>query len=91
MGANWKDEHKIDGYYYLSDYKKTRLPHGLCRVIAQVLIILRRNDGWELLQGMFGVFMDEDGWLVLCSGRGLHKAFANPLLHLGDCLRTLCH
>ena len=46
---------------YLSNYEEVGLPHGLCGVVSQVLIILYRNDRRDLLQGMLRVFKEEDG------------------------------
>ena len=85
------DGQKVDEYGYLSDGKKSRLPHCFREVIAQVLIILRHYNGRELLQGIFGVFAKEDGWLLLTSKQSLHEAFASSMLHWGDRLYTLSH
>ena len=85
------DEQKVDRHGYLSDGKKSRLPHYLCGVITQVLIVLRRHDGRNLLQGMLGVFAEEDGWFLLINRRSLHEAFTSLMLHRGDRLYTLSH
>ena len=50
------DREKANGHDYLSNGKKSQLPHCLRGVITQVLIVLQRHDGRNLLQGMFGVF-----------------------------------
>ena len=78
------DGHKDDESDYLSNCKKTRLPHGLHGVISQILVILSRNDRRNLLQGMFTVFTEEDGRLLLDGRRSLHEAFACPMLYRGD-------
>ena len=78
------NEHKDDESDYLSNCKKTRLPHGLCGVVSQILVILSRNDRRDLLQGMFRVFIEGDGRLLLDGGRSLHEAFAYPMLYRGD-------
>ena len=54
------DGQKVDGHGYLSDDKKSWLPHCLRGVITQVLIVLRCHDGRNLLQDMFRVFAKED-------------------------------
>ena len=85
------DGQKVDGHGYLSDGKKSQLPHYLREVIAQILIVLRRHDGRNLLQGMFEVFAKEDEWFLLISRWSLHEAFTGPMLHWGDRLYTLRH
>ena len=43
----------MDGWendgYYLGNVEKTCLPHGFCRMVAKVLIILRSDDGQKPL------------------------------------------
>ena len=46
---------------YLSQTKEARLPYGLNKVVAQVLIIITRDDRQKLLKGILRVFTKEDG------------------------------
>ena len=75
------DREKVNGHDYLSNGKKSQLPHCLRGVITQVLIVLQRHDGRNLLRGMFGVFAEEDELFLLINRQSLHEAFTSLMLH----------
>ena len=43
---------------YLGNAEEARLPYGLRRVVAQVLIVLTPNDRRDLPQGILWVFTE---------------------------------
>ena len=85
------DRQNVDGHGYMGDGKESRLLHCLRGVITKVLIVFWCHDGRDLLQGMFGVFTEEDRWFLLIYRRSFHEAFTSPMLHRGDRLYTLSH
>ena len=74
----------MGGRSYLSNAKKPCLPHCLYRVVAQVLIIISRNDGRELLQRVLKVLMEEDRWFFSDGDRTCHKSFALSMTRMGN-------
>ena len=43
---------------YLGNVEEARLPHGLRRVVPQVLVVLAPNDGRDLHQSIFWIFAE---------------------------------
>ena len=79
----------MDGRSYLSNAKKPCLPHGLSCVVTQVLIIISRDDGRELLQRILKVLTEEDRWFFNDEDRTRHKSFALSWTRLSDSLLGL--
>ena len=48
-------------------------------MVAQVLVVIGRNDGRELFQCIFGILTEEDGWFFNNGGRALHETLALPM------------
>ena len=63
----------------MSNAKKPRLPHGFRGMIAQVLVVIGRNDGRELFQCVFQILTEEDEWFFNNRGKALHVTFALPM------------
>ena len=72
------------GCSYLSNAKKSRLPHGLNCVVTQVLIIIHHDDGRELLQHILGVLAEEDERFFSNGDITLHKSFTLSQTRLSD-------
>ena len=76
---------------YLGNAEEARLPHGLRRVVPQVLVVLAPNDGRDLPQGIFWIFTEQDGQFLLTARRGNHQTFASSRLGRGHRLLSLRH
>ena len=76
---------------YLGNAEKARLPHGLRRMVAQVLIVLTPNDRRDLPQGILWVLTEQDERFLLTARRGDHQTFASPRFGRGHHLLTLRH
>ena len=72
---------------YLSQTKKTRLTHGLIRMVAQVLIIFTRDNRRELLKSILRIFAKEDGAFFVNRNLAHHQALTFPMHRWG---RQLC-
>lgn len=67
---------------YLSQAKETRFPNSLGGMVAQVLIIFILDDLKNLLKGVLGVLMEEDGGFLGDGTFTYHQAFPFPLTRL---------